>query len=276
MNGSVSQGLQDLRLHRIFRALEITAGTYVELGFPAVLASNTECLRRTGAWTGVRFDGRCLKDAAENAENGCHKAWITSDNIVALLRSHHVSESVTYVSIDLDTTDLWVLRALLGGGYRPAVLSVEYNSNYPLDYWIAFPDDPAVRWDGDCFMGSSAGAVAAVATEFGYAVVDVEPGLDLFLVDRQRWGGRPVPSLSTGAVFRPFNIRRNRTGLAHARRSRQLVDYREVPPQSWFATPCHGTPGLWNAGVGLSIQASRSGGAARRFLARDLNVRTAF
>ena len=55
------------------------------------------------------------------------------------------------------------------------------------------------RWDGDCYMGSSAGAIAAVAREHGYVIVDVEPGLDLFLVDAARWGERPVPTLRTAA-----------------------------------------------------------------------------
>lgn len=187
---------------------------------------------------------------------------------------------------------------------------------------------------GDCYMGSSAGALAEVAREFGYHIVDVEPGLDLFLVDGRRWGGRPVPTLSTAAIFRPFNIRRNRTGLAYTHRARALLEYRTwrregdvaaargaarralaelatqpgLPcfgpesghrcsdgalvlcrelwavlcpppaekPSSYFANPCHGTRDLWHMGAGMTLLASRRGMVARRFLARDLNVKTAF
>ena len=157
MNNSFSQGLQDLRLHRIFRALDITGGTYAELGFPAVVTSNTERLKRSGEWTGVRIDGHCLQTAAENRDAQCHREWIRSDNVVPILRGHGVSDAVTYISIDLDTVDLWVLRALLQGSMRPAVLTVEYNSNYPLEFPIAFPDvgqhddvaPIARKWDGD-------------------------------------------------------------------------------------------------------------------------------
>lgn len=158
MNVTFSQGLQDLRLHRILRALSISSGSYVELGFPATSTSNTELLKHSGGWSGVRFDGGCLGRQADDTAAQCFRAWVRSDNVVSLLRRHGVPNDVTYASIDLDTIDIWVLRALLSGGVRPVVLTVEYNSNYPLDYAIAFPDAShatdvgrqAQRWDGAC------------------------------------------------------------------------------------------------------------------------------
>ena len=62
MNDTFSQGLQDLRLHRILRALALssTAGTFVELGFPAVQTSNTEALNFY-----ARF-GFTIKDTIKN------------------------------------------------------------------------------------------------------------------------------------------------------------------------------------------------------------------
>ena len=231
-----SQGWQDVRLDRIFRALRLEHGpsrTYVEFGFPQVGGSNTEALRLRG-WTGRRFDGQCLgKSAADDAQVGCSREWITSSNIVELFQRHGVDTHVDYVSIDLDTTDLWVLRALLSSEFRPKVLSVEYNSNFPYGYALAFPDTahevahPALRrWDGDCYMGSSASAIEMVAQEFGYVLVDVDPGLDLFLVDGRLWGSRPVPSADSlsVAVYRPFNIRRNHVGLTAAKAAAYL-DY---------------------------------------------------
>ena len=57
-----------------------------------------------------------------------------------LFRQHGVSIEVDYVSIDIDSFDLWVLRALLASEFRPRVLTVEYNSNFPYGSWLAFPD----------------------------------------------------------------------------------------------------------------------------------------
>lgn len=44
---------------------------------------------------------------------------------------------------------------------------------------------PLRKWDGDCYIGSSAAAIDAVARANGYVTVDVEPGFDLFLVAGQ-------------------------------------------------------------------------------------------
>ena len=236
MNYTFSQGLQDLRLQRIFRALHIQRSTFVEFGFPAVHTSNSEALKYRG-WTGVRFDGTCLGNPAADADAACHREWVLSDAVVPLLQRHKVLPSVEYISIDLDTIDLWVLRGLLAGGFRPAVLTIEYNSNYPLEYTLAFPDtwhfpgrgSSTYSWDTDCYMGSSAGAIIEVAKEYGYVVVDVEPGLDLFLVDNRRWGARPVHTLSTGSIYRPFNLRTGlrmgRVGLASTPKAAAMLDY---------------------------------------------------
>lgn len=234
----ISQGFQEARLERIFRALHIDDGPHrhcVELGFPAVEGSNTEALRRRG-WQASRFDGRCTGSAASDAQARCHRGWIRSSNVVDLFRSHAVPPRVYYVSIDLDTIDLWVLRSLIGSNgaasrYRPKVFSVEYNSNFPWGYSLAFPDTshPGVesrhrRWDNDCYMGSSASAIHAVAREHGYVLVDVEPGLDVFLVDEQLWADRPVPVPTTAAVYRPFNIQKRHVGLSAAKAS-NYVEY---------------------------------------------------
>ena len=33
-----------------------------------------------------------------------------------------------YISIDVDSTDVWLMHALLSGGYAPRVLSIEFNA----------------------------------------------------------------------------------------------------------------------------------------------------
>eukprot|EP00966_Prymnesium_polylepis_P215613 4993189-Prymnesium_polylepis.1 len=231
-----SQGWQDVRIDRIFRAIGTSATnrTFVEFGFPQVAGSNTEALRLRG-WTGVRFDGRCLGQSAEDdARVGCVREWITSDSVVDVFRRHGVARSVDYVSIDVDSTDVWILRALLASeAFRPKVLSVEYNSNFPWGYHLAFPDTTHSvahaalrRWDGDCYMGSSASAITLVAREHGYVLVDVEPGFDLFFVDEKLWGSRPLPDLESvrEAAYRPFNIRRNHAALS-GDKAAAFVDY---------------------------------------------------
>ena len=227
MHGGGSQGGQDAKLTRILGEIGVANGTFVEFGYTGTSTSNTVALRRRG-WHWLLLDGH-NSDKLINL----HAERITSSNIVRLFRQHGVSIEVDYVSIDIDSFDLWVLRALLASEFRPRVLTVEYNSNFPYGSWLAFPDPqimdvpPGLRhWGGNCYMGSSASALHAVAVEGGYEVVDVEPGLDLFLVRRDLWAGRAVPDLSQSPdVYRPFNVQLD--GAMKPYQQQQYLDYRE-------------------------------------------------
>ena len=76
-----------------------------------------------------------------------------------------------------DTADLWVFEAL-AQTYRPRVISVEYNAQFPVGSSIAFPDpswmplstDEASTWAVGCYTGSSAGAIYAAAARHHYKV----------------------------------------------------------------------------------------------------------
>ena len=221
-----SQGEQDARLRALFAELAIHKGTYVEFGFPPTEPgssiawfSQTDALRKRG-WTGIRLDAE-NNDPAQQS----HAEWIYSTNIVALFRKYGVLADVDYVSIDIDSADLWVLRALLESEYQPKVLTVEYNSNFPWNVSMAYPD-PAQRahlppnltmtghmYNGDCFMGSSARAIHQVALAHGYVTVDVEPGLDIFLVRASLWTGKPVPELVERGGRMAFHAVRERNPL---------------------------------------------------------------
>lgn len=264
-----SQGGQDARLRQIFAAIGVLNRSYVEFGYQGRSTSNTFALWKDG-WNGLLLDGNPRwVSKTDGSESNLHRAKITSRSIVRLFRRHGVPLEVDYVSIDIDSYDLWVLRALLGSEYRPRVLTVEYNSNFPWDAGqLAFPDPEVMRvpvrqqqWGGNCYMGSSAAALHAVAREHRYSVrrprpstssptstrldpldprpstndhrastlaprpspldlrptslasrqvVDVEPGLDLFLVRDDLWEGRPLPDLASHRdLYRPFNVQRD-------------------------------------------------------------------
>ena len=88
--------------------------------------ANSELLQRHG-WSGLRFDG---DESNHVLVPNLRRAFITPQNIVALFRQHNVSLDVDYVSIDVDSCDLWIFLALLTDVYRPTVVTIEYNSNY--------------------------------------------------------------------------------------------------------------------------------------------------
>ena len=178
-----SQGGQEARLHQIFATIGVLNKSYVEFGYQGRSTSNTFALWKEG-WNGLLLDGDPRwASKSDGGETNLHRVKVTSRSIVRLFRRYDVPLKVDYVSIDIDSFDLWVLRALLGSEYRPRVLTVEYNSNFPWDAGqLAFPDPEVMRvpprfqkWGGNCYMGSSAAALHAVAREHRYSVPRPRP-----------------------------------------------------------------------------------------------------
>ena len=216
-----SQGLQDLVLEHLFSRLGTTNRYFVEIGFDGASAegggggSNTFALWEHG-WTGLRLDG-----SHANASINLQREWIMPANIQDILIKHEVPDSPDYVSIDLDSFDIWVFRALLAedgsnGGFRPRVVSIEYNPDFgwSLDTQLAFPDPTwggasSTSWDEkSCFMGSSASALVAAARELGYEPVHREAAFDIFFIRADLISGCPTPIFGQGSLSRPSKCRK--------------------------------------------------------------------
>lgn len=177
-----SQGAQDGVLAYIFQNIGVTNKFYVEFGFNSVTyeggsGANTYVLHKNFGWRGLLLDGENV-----NPEINLHAERITPDNIVSLFDKYAVPHAPDYVSIDIDSADAWVLDGLLrGGSYRPRVITVEYNSNFPIDATLTL--EPSARWEGrDRGYGASLGAIHLVAKRHGYEIVQVVKQLDVVLV----------------------------------------------------------------------------------------------
>jgi hypothetical protein len=181
--GPRSQGGQDGILAEIFRHVPTVNSPpfCVEFGFNAVTldggtGANVASLVLDHGWQALLLDG-----GHENPAINLRREFLTSANIVSVFAKWGVPAQPDYISIDVDSTDLWLFRALLPH-YRAAVYSVEYNANFPLDLSVTCADDPTIRWQGDRVYGASLLALCAAAREQGYSLVAVEPGLDAFFV----------------------------------------------------------------------------------------------
>mmetsp|Transcript_8745 Transcript_8745/g.8840 ORF Transcript_8745/g.8840 Transcript_8745/m.8840 type:complete len:220 (-) Transcript_8745:83-742(-) len=126
------------------------------------------------------FNGLLLDIKYSNPTINLHKETITSKNIVSLFQKYKVPIEADYVSIDIDSTDLWVFRAIISSEFRPRVISVEYNINFPIDSNVTCSKD-CIAFACRLF-GSSLGALNIVANEFGYKIVSVVRNLDVFFV----------------------------------------------------------------------------------------------
>jgi hypothetical protein len=181
--GPRSQGGQDGILAEIFRHVRPanTPPFCAEFGFNADTltggsGSNVATLVLDHGWRALLLDERY-----ENPAINLRREFLTSANIAETFRTWGVPERPDYVSIDVDSVDLWLFRAL-APRFRAAVYSVEYNAHFPLDAAVTIVDDPTVRWRGDRAYGASLRALVMVAREHGYSLVAVEPALDAFFI----------------------------------------------------------------------------------------------
>jgi hypothetical protein len=84
--------------------------------------------------------------------------------------------------------------------FRPRVVSVEYNCNFPIASTLAMSpvNDPDAPWGNswnqfDLFYGASAGSIKMMAEEAGYEVVHFVGIHDMILVRRDLLGGDCPP-----------------------------------------------------------------------------------
>lgn len=139
MKSAKSQGAQDDYLEIIFDKIGETNRFFVEFGFnePSYTSggsgANTWNLYDAG-WRGLLLDG-----TRKNADINLHAHFLFANNIGEILNHHNVHKELDFLSCDMDSHDLFVMKGILDAGFRPRVITTEYNSNFPLD--LAIP-----RW----------------------------------------------------------------------------------------------------------------------------------
>ncbi|CAF3130765.1 unnamed protein product [Rotaria sp. Silwood2] len=187
--GPHSQGSQDLYLEKIFQVISPTNKYFVEFGFNEPNYStkgsgaNTHNLYEKG-WRGLLLDG-----AHENKMINLKKYYLFANNIASIFAENNVPKEPDFISCDMDSHDLWVFRSILQAGYRPRIITTEFNTNYHitdaltlLDPTIncsdSLPKNFRFQFQG-CAWGASAGALRIVAEAHGYTMVGRVSVLDL-------------------------------------------------------------------------------------------------
>ena len=140
------------------------------------MALNTQALLKAG-WKGVFFDAEI-----SNPKIALNKRVLTTENIGQAFQDAGVLLEVDYVSIDVDSIDVWLFHGMLSSGYRPRVVTVEYNSNFPPQMPLACEKKWAPWQRKSRVFGSSASSINLVAEMFGYQVVEIQKHLDMFFV----------------------------------------------------------------------------------------------
>lgn len=185
--GIKSQGSQALYLDKIFSVIGVTNKFFVEFGFNEQCytcggsGANTWNLYDAG-WRGLLLDGN-----NKNSSINLQAHYLFASNVASILKSYSVPSNLDFLSCDMDSHDLFVFEAILRSGFRPRVITTEYNSNYPLNMSIALIDPELLSSSSSdytfsfvgCAWGASASAYNLVARQHGYTLIGRVGVLDL-------------------------------------------------------------------------------------------------
>jgi hypothetical protein len=167
-----SQNGEDGILRAILYKIMPTNKHCVEFGIHPS-EGNTIHLAKRGwpcLWMDGGGDGKSIK-----------KEYITAENINALFKTYAVPDTFDVLSIDVDSNDYWIWKAI--EGYSPRVVIMEYNASIPPTESKTVTYDPHLRWDGTTYFGASLLALQKLGTAKGYTLISCDKsGSNAFFV----------------------------------------------------------------------------------------------
>ena len=192
-----SQRGEDGMIEHILRVLGIQAGWCCEFGaWDGVLMSNVYKLITEG-WGAVLIEGNNEKfpQLVQNMKRypgvNCHQSYVSlepGENLNDILYKYYPegSEDFGVLSIDIDSYDYWVWADL---EYNPAVVVIEYNSNWEDDVTCPY-DVNHHGWAGNSYFGASASALQGLGNHKGYDLIGFMPYTNLFFVKKELNNGK--------------------------------------------------------------------------------------
>lgn len=212
-----SQNGEDGILQLIFYKINTTNKFFVEFGVGTGKECNTQLLRKKN-WNGVWMD-------SQHQSSLIKKEFITAENINQLFNKHQVPKSFDLLSIDIDSNDLWIWKAIKN--YQPRVVVIEYNSSVPPSLSKVIKYDPHASWDKTNYFGASLLALTKLGQEKSYTLVGCDStGTNAFFVLSQLVKNNFL-SQSVRQLYRPpcFGKRVGGRKIGHPPSKRKMIDY---------------------------------------------------
>lgn len=236
-----SQWGEDGIIQRLIAAVPLAHRTFIEFGVEDFMESNCRFLLMNDNWQGMVLDGSARNMESLRAAYFFWKhdlqavtAFITAENIDALLAASGFDPDLGLLSIDVDGVDFWILQAI--SCVRPRILITEYNALFGPERIITVPYEADFqrtrKHHSNLYFGASLGAMTALAAVRGYDLVGTNStGSNAFFVRRDV---RPdsLPALTVEEAYTPCRIREARDAqgrFTYASRDEQLAMVRGLP-----------------------------------------------
>lgn len=214
-----SQWGEDGIIQFLIANLAIEERTFVEFGVEDFRESNCRFLMMKDGWSGFVLDGSTKNIERLRAayyywryplQSRC--AFVTRENIGALLDESGFGRRAGILSVDLDGVDYFILSAL--HEWKASILIVEYNAVFGTERLVSVPYSPTFQrthaHHSNLYYGASLPALIHLANQQGYAFVGANSaGNNAFFVRRELLNGS-VREVSLLDGFRESRFREAR------------------------------------------------------------------
>lgn len=209
-----SQNGEDGIIHYVFAMLGTVPRKAVEVCAGNGIECNSANLVVNQGWDALLFDGDA-KNIAWGKEfyrtcrdTWCRpptlvEAWITAENVDALIARNGYTGEVGLLSVDVDGMDYWIWRAIRS--VSPRLVVVEFNAIWGPELSVSVPYDPNFRMNFSktpYYTGASLAAFCKLAAEKGYRLIGSNRhGFNAFFLQNDL-GKEVFPTLSPAECFR--------------------------------------------------------------------------
>jgi hypothetical protein len=217
-----SQWGEDGIIEHLVRHVPIERRIFVEFGVQDYSEANTRFLLVHRNWSGLVIDGspqnidRIRQDAIYwrfNLKSEC--AFVTRDNINAIISRHGITGDIGILSVDIDGNDYWVWKAI--DCISPRIVIVEYNALFGSEAAVSVPyDENFTRGRAhysNLYWGCSLAALERLGQLKGYRLVGCNSaGNNAFFVRKDLVETFPVQNAVDAFRSARFRESRNSDG----------------------------------------------------------------
>lgn len=166
---------EDGILFAIFKKIGVTNRFVVDFGAGDGVTCNSGFLVKNKKWGSLQMDMLTIGAPRVKTER------INAENIEGLFSKYGVPQEFDLLSIDIDSNDYWVWKAI--GHYSPRVVVLEYNSGFSPGESFVVQYDAEFRGEGSSYFGASLLAYSKLGMEKGYTLVGcTRKGMNCFFV----------------------------------------------------------------------------------------------
>lgn len=236
-----SQHGEDGILLYLFSKIGVTNRCFVEFGVGDGKECNTANLAINFGWHGLLMEASEKKVAIakkyyRNVLGNRYdrvkviQCFVTVDNINDILVENHILENIDLLSIDIDSNDYWVWKAI--SVIKPRVVVIEYNASFGDDKSLTIKYDPNFRksdtFPFGLYHGASLAALTKLANSKGYILVGCNShGVNAFFVRKDVAKGK-IQEVSVRDAYFPNVGRTKRLTVSEQFECIKKFDYVDI------------------------------------------------